>query len=156
MIHITQRREKQPALLSHAAKWTGCNRWAADAAALGFYDDPEYEQLRAVVVLENRSVYGADAHFAMAPGRRMTRQMIAHLSLVVLQSPKGLALRMIWAHIAASNTQAIALAVQCGFEFEYRKRGSAAHGEDAIVLSMKRWPDAAGEPAIPDDEAPQA
>lgn len=135
-IHMT--RANQTDLLSRAAELTDCHRWAHDAAALGMYDDAEKTSLRAVIVVENRTAYGADLHFAMEPGRRINRQIIAHMVLVLMTHAAGLRIPRLWAHIAASNAPTIALCVQCGFQFEYRKRGSAAGEEDAIVMSLDR------------------
>lgn len=154
---VTITKLDQPYLLATAADLTGGGHFMHDAIALGFYDDPDLTSLRAVIVFDCLRGQDADVHLAMAPGRRMTRHLAQQLVMVAMIHPAGLRRKRLWAQIRASNKQAIAAAVGAGFEFEYRRRGSALHGEDAIVLTMTAPPVPSGtlRPIKPPQDAGQ-
>lgn len=148
------RKSNQPELLRVAAEATGSLGWRSDAIALGAFDRPGSDDLRAIVVFQNIDAYGAEMHFAMNGAHRLGPQVVKEIATIATH-PRAMNLPAVFAHISEDNIPAQVAALKCGFTFEYRKRSSAAGGKDAIVLSIRRveTPEAPA-PAKPIDNAP--
>lgn len=129
-------RMDQTRLLETALHLTHSTGWRADAVAWGIYDAPDGDLL-GVAVFQNMDVNGAEFHFGLAPGRRLTRGIIESL-IAMATHPRGMNLPRLFAHIAADNRPAQAAALKCGASFEYCIRGGLRGGRDAIVMVLER------------------
>jgi len=129
--HFTK--ANQAELLERAKSLTNCAGWAPDAVAFAAREKGE-EDIRAVAVFEYFNGGDADIHFATIGQRMGPRLVDAYLKLAF--HPNFMALNRVFAPIAASNIVAQRVALAAGFQFEFRKRGGAAGGEDAIVMSI--------------------
>lgn len=129
-------RVDQPRLLSEALHLTGSQGWRPDASAWGIYDAPGAD-LVGIAVFQNVDIHGAEFHFGLVPGRRLTPGIVKSL-LAMATHPRGMNLPRLFAHIAADNTRAQAAALKCGASFEYRIRGGLRGGKDAIVMVLDR------------------
>lgn len=129
-------RVDQPALLSAALDLTGSTGWRSDALAWGIFDSPG-GAMAAVAVFQNIDTNGAEFHFGMVPGRKLTPGIVKSL-IVMATHHRGMNLPRLFAHIAADNLRAQAAALKCGASFEYRIRGGLRAGKDAIVMVLER------------------
>jgi RimJ/RimL family protein N-acetyltransferase len=137
-------RKDRDRLLKTALDLTGSQGWRADAMVWGVFDTPEGD-LKAVAVFQNIDTHGAEFHFGMAPGRRLTPGIVKSL-IVMATHHRGMNLPRLFAHIAADNIAAQAAALKCGATFEYRIRGGLRDGKDVIVMALDRG-DAGQRPA---------
>ena len=129
--HFTK--ANQAELLERARALTGSGAWNVDAVAFAAKESGEEEPC-AIVVFENFVGGDADVHVATI-GRKMSQRLLdAYLKLAF--HPKFLGLNRAFASIAESNIVAQRFCLAAGFTFEFRKRGGAAGGEDAIVMSI--------------------
>lgn len=124
----------QDALLEAAATLTKSEGWFKDAVAFAAKQAPDAGPV-AIGVYQNFAAGGADLHFATIGSRLHKKMLEAYLTLSF--HPNMLGLKRLFAHIPTSNVAAQRAALSVGFQFEYRKRASAAGGEDAIVLSLE-------------------
>lgn len=130
-VHLSK--ADQEALLATAAEVTASAGFHADAVAFGARRDKE-QGLCAVGVFQSFAGGEAEWHFGMLSGRVSRDVMRSFLTLAF--HPRFLGLRRVFAPIPESNVVAQRAALAVGFKFEFRKRGGAAGGEDAIVFSM--------------------
>jgi len=129
-------RKDRDGLLAAALGLTGSQGWRSDAMVWGVFDRPDGE-IKAIAVFQNIDVYGAELHFGMMPGRKLTHGIVKSL-IAMATRPRGMNLPRIFAHIAADNIKAQAAALKCGASFEYRIRGSLRGGKDVIVMALDR------------------
>lgn len=130
----TLTKTNQDALLEAAATLTSSEGWFKDAVAFAAMKEEGAEPC-AIGVFQNFAGRSAEFHFSTIGTRLHKKLLEAYLTLSF--HPKMLGLGRLFAHIPASNVAAQRAALSVGFQFEYRKRGSAAGGEDAIVLSLQ-------------------
>lgn len=138
-------RRDQDKLLAAAKSLTASDGWRADAIAWGVYDAPDGD-MRAAAVFQNIDVNGAEVHFGMVQGRRLTLGVLRSL-IDMATHPRAMNLPRLFAHIGVSNVRAQSAALKCGASFEYRIRGGLRGGKDAIVMVLERG-DASRRPAI--------
>jgi RimJ/RimL family protein N-acetyltransferase len=94
----------------------------------------------AIVVFQHFAGREAEVH-VVTIGRKMTQRLLdAYLKLAF--HPNFMGLKKCYAPIRESNIIAQRFCLAAGFTFEFRKRGGAAGGEDAIVMSIT--PDSKG------------
>lgn len=130
-LHLSK--ANQPDLLAAALSLTQSEGWHADAVAFAARRDPARPPC-AIGVFQCFAGKEAEWHCAMAEGRVTRDVMTAFLSIAF--HPRFLDLKRVFAPVAASNIAAQRAALASGFQFEFRKRGGAAGGEDAIVFSI--------------------
>lgn len=121
-------------LLEAALTLTGSKGWFADAVAFAAKPSPDAEPV-AIAVFQNFAGGGADVHFATIGTRLHKNLLEAFLTLAF--APRMLGIKRLFSHVAASNIPGQRASLGVGFQFEYRKRGSAAGGEDAIVFMLE-------------------
>lgn len=123
----------QEKLLADALELTQSEGWKSDAVAFAARREGADTE-SAIFVFQEFAGGEAEMHFATIRGH-ITRDLIEAWKYLAFH-PRLLGLRKLWIPIAASNKAAQRAALGAGFDFEYRKRGGAAGGEDAIVLSL--------------------
>lgn len=123
----------QESLLEAALTLTGSEGWHKDAVAFGA-SKVGTRDVTYIGVYQNFAGGEAEIHFSTI-GTRLNKQVL-EAYLTIAFHPKMLGLKKLVANVAASNLQAQRACLGLGFQFEYRKRSSAAGGEDAIVLSL--------------------
>lgn len=139
-LSLTKANQEQ--LLTDALRLTQSDGWKADAVAFSARRHGAAEPC-AIAVFQDFAGGEAEMHYATtAP--HMTRDVIEAFKTLAFH-PRFLGLKKLWIPVAASNKAAQRAALGAGFDFEFRKRGGAAGGEDAILLSMT--PPAAGQAA---------
>ena len=130
---LTLTKANQEQLLEAAMQLTDSTGWKHDAVAFAARRDG-VDHPCAIAVFQDFAGGEAEMHYATtAP--HMTRDVVDAFKTLAFH-PRFLGLRKLWIPIAASNKKAQRTALGAGFDFEYRKRGGKAGGEDAIVLSI--------------------
>ena len=130
-LNITKANQEE--LLTTAMQLTQSEGWKRDAVAFAARRHSA-ETDSAIFVFQDFVGGEAEMHFATIRGH-ITRDLVEAWKYLAFH-PRLLGLRKLWIPIAASNKAAQRAALGAGFDFEYRRRGGAAGGEDAIVLSL--------------------
>ncbi len=134
--------------LQEGLRLTRSTGWKRDAFPVACYkaDDAGHHQptLHSIVVFQNFDPNGADMHIGCEEGEQLLPGVVKTFIQWAFH-PAMLGLPKVWAHISEDNIKAQRAALRCGFAFEYRSRGSAPGGLDAIVFSISRF---RGEPSL--------
>lgn len=132
--------------LAIAAEYTASRGWRADAIAVAAYDDgaerADQNQIRGIFVLQNFDGFGADVHFALAPGRHNTRRLVQSL-LTFSFHPSWQNLPSLRAFIPITNVEMQQAALHMGFQVVARLPSGVMSMDDAILMVLKqedcRW-----------------
>ncbi len=134
-IHFTTR--DQDYHLEVAAIFTSSGGWRSDAQTVAAYDDAGDKRMRGVMVFQNHDAFGADVHFALAPGRRNTRRLFESL-LKFSFHPTMKNLPAIRAFIPAENVEMQLAAIHMGFTIEARIAAGVLSSSDVVLMVLKR------------------
>ena len=132
--------ENAEAHIEAAKLFTKSEGFMADAVAIGAYrqrEDASVRDLVGVAVFEGFRGGEAELHFGMAPGNRLSRDLLLAVNFVAFHE-KALGLSRIRVHIPSSNVEALCAALRVGFQIEYRQRASFGGAMDAIILTLSR------------------
>jgi hypothetical protein len=132
---ISQKNQKN--LLTRVSVETGTLGWKSDAVAFSVARSTAPEDLLAIGVFENFAGKEADFSFAMLTGHRMNVGIIRAYVNVAFH-PRALDLDRLWMMATDENLISQRSMLAIGATFQFRKRGSAANGSDAIVMLMTR------------------
>lgn len=140
MIHFTTREQKYH--LEIAAGFTRSGGWRDDAHVVAAYDRAgdighPTNKLRGVMVFQNHDYFGADVHFALAPGRRNTRDLMVSL-LRYAFSPSLKDLPAIRAYIPVENVDMQLAALHMGFTIEATIRAGIVSSSEVVLMVLKR------------------
>lgn len=138
-LNITKANQEE--LLETARQLTESEGWKRDAVAFAVRRDGG--EIICIGVFQDFAGREAEWHGAMI-GEKLSPEVIQAMVALAF-NPRFLNLKRVYAPVAESNRAAQIVALKCGYDFEYRKRGGAAGGEDAIVFSIT--PESAGKAA---------